>query len=139
MTTPSRPHRAVYGKGRTVHELLAGRKYSIDYYRREYKWQKERVPELIDDLASRFLESHEKGNGRGAVAKYRHHFSASIVVPDKGGQKSIIHSQHRLATLTLLPTVHRGDRTSVPLPRRVHEGKARRAVQFLPRTRRANL
>jgi hypothetical protein len=33
MTTPSRPHREIDGKGRTIRELLAGRKYSIDYPR----------------------------------------------------------------------------------------------------------
>ena len=139
MTTPSRPPRDIDGNGRTIHELLAGRKYSFDYYRREYKWQQERGAEPIDDLASRFLESHEKGNGRGAVAKYGHYFSASIIVTDMGGQKSIIHGQQRLATLTLLPTVHRGDRASVPRPRRVPEGRARCAVAFLPWTRRENL
>ena len=39
MTTPSRPHREIDGKGRTIRELLASRKYWIDYYQREYKWQ----------------------------------------------------------------------------------------------------
>ena len=39
------------GKGRTVRELLAGRKYSIDYYQREYKWQGKQLVELIDDRA----------------------------------------------------------------------------------------
>jgi uncharacterized protein with ParB-like and HNH nuclease domain len=45
----STPHilREIDGKGRTVRELLSGRKYSIDYYQREYKWQKEQVAELI--------------------------------------------------------------------------------------------
>jgi hypothetical protein len=37
MTTLTRPSREIDGKGRTVRELLAGRKYSIDYYQREYK------------------------------------------------------------------------------------------------------
>jgi hypothetical protein len=39
----STPHisREIDGKGRTVRELLPGRKYSVDYYQREYKWQKE--------------------------------------------------------------------------------------------------
>ncbi len=37
-TATTRPSRAIDGKGRTVRELLAGRKYSIDYYQREYKW-----------------------------------------------------------------------------------------------------
>ena len=139
MTTPSRPHREIDRKGRTIHESLAGRKYSIDYYRRECQWQQERVAELIADLASRLLESYENGNGRGAVAKYGHYFSASIILTDKGGQKSVIHGQQRLTTLTPPPTVHRVHRASGPRPRRVRESGARRAVAFLPRTRRETL
>jgi predicted ATPase with chaperone activity len=38
--------RGVDGAGRTVHELLAGKKYSIDYYQREYKWQQKHVADL---------------------------------------------------------------------------------------------
>lgn len=57
MIAPSRPPREIDGKGRTIRELLAGRKYSIDYYQREYKWQHKQVAELIDDLANKFLES----------------------------------------------------------------------------------
>ena len=139
MTTPSRPHRHIYGKGRTIHELLTGRKYSIDYYRSEYQWQQERVVELIYHLASRFLKSHEKGNGPGAVAKYGHYFFASIILTDQGGQKTIIHGQQCLTMLTPPPTLHRGDWDSVPRPRRVPEGRARCAVAILPQTRRANL
>ena len=102
MTTPSRPPREIDGKGRTIRELLAGRKYSIDYYQREYKWQQKQVTELIDDLASKFLESHEEGNERSAVAEYGHYFLGSIIVSDKDGQKFIIDGQQRLTTLTLL-------------------------------------
>jgi len=49
MTTTPRPSREIDGKGRTVRELLAGRKYSIDYYQREYKWQQKQVAELIEE------------------------------------------------------------------------------------------
>lgn len=56
--TTVRPSREIDGKGRTVRELLAGRKYSIDYYQREYKWQQKQVAELLDDLAAKLLESH---------------------------------------------------------------------------------
>jgi Protein of unknown function DUF262/Protein of unknown function (DUF1524) len=82
--------------------LLAGRKYSIDYYQREYKWQQKQVAELIEDLSSKFLESHEDGNERSAVAEYGHYFLGSIIVSDKEGQKFIIDGQQRLTTLTLL-------------------------------------
>lgn len=102
MTTAPRPSREIDGKGRTVRELLAGRKYSIDYYQREYKWQQKQVAELIDDLAAKFLESHEEGNERSAVADYGHYFLGSIIVSDKDGQKFIIDGQQRLTTLTLL-------------------------------------
>ena len=102
MTAAPRPSREIDGKGRTIRELLAGRKYSIDYYQREYKWQQKQVAELLDDLAAKFLESHEDGNERSAVADYNHYFLGSIIVSDKDGQKFIIDGQQRLTTLTLL-------------------------------------
>src|SRR5437764_5952243 len=102
MTNTPRPSREIDGKGRTIRELLAGRKYSIDYYQREYKWQQKQVAELIDDLAVKFLESHEDGDERGAVADYGHYFLGSIIISDKDGQKFIIDGQQRVTTLTLL-------------------------------------
>ena len=102
MNSTGRPSREIDGKGRTVRELLAGRKYSIDYYQREYKWQQKQVNELLDDLAAKFLESHEEGNERSAVADYSHYFLGSIIISDKDGQKFIIDGQQRLTTLTLL-------------------------------------
>ncbi len=102
MTTTPRASHEIDGKGRTVRELLDGRKYSIDYYQREYKWQRKQVAELIDDLAAKFLDSHEAGNERSAVAEYGHYFLGSIIVSDREGQKFIIDGQQRLTTLTLL-------------------------------------
>lgn len=102
MTTQWRHPKEIDGKGKTVRELLAGRKYSIDYYQREYKWQTKQVAELIDDLSTKFLESYEPGHERSAVAEYGHYFLGSIIVSDKDGEKFIIDGQQRLTTLTLL-------------------------------------
>jgi uncharacterized protein with ParB-like and HNH nuclease domain len=102
MTTTARTSREIDGKGRTVRELLTGRKYSIDYYQREYKWQHKQLADLVDDLADKFLESHEEGNDRSAVADYGHYFLGSIIISDEEGQKFIIDGQQRLTTLTLL-------------------------------------
>jgi len=102
MSDFARTSREIDGKGRTVRELLAGRKYSIDYYQREYKWQKKQVEELIEDLAAKFLESHEAGDERSAVADYGHYFLGSIIVSDKDGHKYLIDGQQRLTTLTLI-------------------------------------
>src|SRR3954463_1852276 len=101
-TRPTGASREIDGKGRTVRELLASRKYSIDYYQREYKWQRKQVAELLEDLAAKFLDSYEPGHERSAVAAYGHYFLGSIVISDKDGQKFIIDGQQRLTTLTLL-------------------------------------
>jgi hypothetical protein len=102
MNTSSRASREIDGDGRTVRQLLANRKYSIDYYQREYKWQREQVAELLEDLAAKFLDSYEAGHERSAVAEYGHYFLGSIIISDKNGQKFIIDGQQRLTTLTLL-------------------------------------
>jgi hypothetical protein len=102
MALKRRLPREIDGKGRTVRELLAGRKYSIDYYQREYKWLTKQVTELMDDLASKFLEGYEPEHERAEVAEYGHYFLGSIIVSDKDGVKFIIDGQQRLTTLSLL-------------------------------------
>jgi hypothetical protein len=106
MSESTQASREIDGKGRTIRELLSGRKYSIDYYQREYKWQQKQVAELVDDLADKFLESHEEGNERSTVAEYGHYFLGSVIISDKDGHKFIIDGQQRLTTLTLLIFLH---------------------------------
>jgi hypothetical protein len=102
MNSSPRASREIDGDGRTVRQLLANRKYSIDYYQREYKWQRKQVAELLEDLGAKFLDSYEADHERDAVADYGHYFLGSIVISDKEGQKFIIDGQQRLTTLTLL-------------------------------------
>jgi uncharacterized protein with ParB-like and HNH nuclease domain len=102
MALDRRLPREIDGKGRTVRDLLAGRKYSIDYYQREYKWQTKQLTELMADLATKFLESYEPGHERSEVAEYGHYFLGSIIISDKEGVKFIIDGQQRLTTLSLL-------------------------------------
>ena len=92
----------ILGKAKTVRELLGGAKFAIDYYQREYRWETKQVAELIDDLAEKFVESHEAGNERHAVEHYGHYFLGSIIISDKDGHKFIIDGQQRLTSLTLM-------------------------------------
>ena len=94
--------REILGKAKSIRELLGGAKFAIDYYQREYRWETKQVAELIDDLADKFLESHEPGNERSAVEQYGHYFLGSIIISDKDGHKFIIDGQQRLTSLTLL-------------------------------------
>jgi hypothetical protein len=102
MNTDPQGPREIDGHGRTIRELLANRKYAIDYYQREYKWQRKQVEELVYDLAQKFLDRHQEGNERSAVASYGHYFLGSIIISNKEGQKLIVDGQQRLTTLTLL-------------------------------------
>src|SRR5437016_12739848 len=90
--------RTIDGKGRTIRELLSAKRYSIDYYQREYKWQTKQVNELIDDLTTKFLDRYEPGHDRAAVEAYGHYFLGSIIISDKEGQKFIIDGQQRLTS-----------------------------------------
>ncbi|PTX96178.1 hypothetical protein DB345_10290 [Spartobacteria bacterium LR76] len=92
----------ILGKAKTIRELLGGAKYSIDYYQREYRWQKKQMSELIEDLTAKFLESYQPGDDRSAVESYGHYFLGSIIISDRDGQKFIIDGQQRLTSLTLL-------------------------------------
>jgi len=92
----------VEGQSRTVSDLLRSRRYTIDYYQRDYKWQSKQVAELLHDLTAQFQESHEEGNEREQVATYRYYFLGSVIISDREGLKYIVDGQQRLTTLTLL-------------------------------------
>lgn len=94
---------SIEGKARTVRELLKGRKYSIDYYQREYKWGEKQARELIDDLAGKFLEEYRPEHEPEKVAGYPHYFLGAIIISSKdGGANYIVDGQQRLTSLTLL-------------------------------------
>ena len=93
----------IRGDAKNIRSLLGGAKFAIDYYQREFRWEKKQVVELIDDLCDKFMDSHEAGNERSAVTEdYGHYFLGSIIISDKEGKKFIIDGQQRLTTLTLL-------------------------------------
>jgi hypothetical protein len=92
----------IRGDAKNIRALLGGAKYAVDYYQREYKWQKKHVAELLDDLSDKFRESYDSGHERSAVESYGHYFLGSIIISDKEGRKFIIDGQQRLTSLTLL-------------------------------------
>lgn len=94
--------REILGEAKTVRQLMTGTKFSIDYYQREYRWEAKQVSELIEDLASRFLEDYDENHERAAVQDYGHYFLGSIILSRKDGHDFIIDGQQRLTTLTLL-------------------------------------
>ncbi len=93
--------RDIDGKGRTIWELFNNRRYDIDNYQREYKWQTKQLVELVDDLCGKFLEHYKEDHERQEVSRYGHYFLGSIILSQKKGLSFIIDGQQRLTTLTL--------------------------------------
>ena len=94
--------RPIEGKAKSVRDLLQGKKYSIDYYQREYRWESKQIRELIDDLSEMFLEDFESGIDRVEVANFPHYFLGSIIISQRDNQNYIVDGQQRLTSLTLL-------------------------------------
>jgi len=89
-------------QSKSVSDLLSNKKYTIDYYQREYKWEIKQITELLEDLEGKFLDNYEEWHSRIDVEGYRHYFLGSIIVSNRDGKKFIIDGQQRLTSLTLL-------------------------------------
>ncbi|CAB4922253.1 unannotated protein [freshwater metagenome] len=96
--------RSVDGVAKTVAEVLEKKKYSIDYYQREYKWESKQIAELVADLTAKFLDIYETDHARKQVAKYPGYYLGSIIISQKGSQPFVVDGQQRLTSLTLFLT-----------------------------------
>jgi len=86
---------------RKVFEVLNARRYTIDYFQREYSWEQKHIAQLVTDLTETFLGAYTTGDQRTAVANYNNYYLGPFVVSERDGAKSIIDGQQRLTSLTL--------------------------------------
>lgn len=86
---------------RNVFDVLNERKYTVDYFQREYSWEQKHIEQLVTDLTSTFLDVYTDGDPRTAVEHYNNYYLGPFVVSSKDGMKSIIDGQQRLTSLTL--------------------------------------
>lgn len=86
---------------RSVFDVLNERKYTVDYFQREFSWEQKHIEQLVTDLTSSFLDAYDEGHPRTAVEHYNNYYLGPFVVSSKDGMKSIIDGQQRLTSLTL--------------------------------------
>jgi uncharacterized protein with ParB-like and HNH nuclease domain len=96
--------RSIDGVAKTIAEVLDKKKYSIDYYQREYKWETKQLTDLVNDLTAKFLDIYDPDHTRKQVAGYPGYYLGSIIISQKGSEPYIVDGQQRLTTLTLLLT-----------------------------------
>lgn len=87
---------------RKIWEVLENKKYTVDYFQREYNWQRRHIEQLVTDLTSAFLNEYKEGDSRSDGEEYNNYYLGPFVVSEEGGKRSIIDGQQRLTSLTLL-------------------------------------
>ena len=92
----------IRGDAKNIRKLLSRQKFGIDYYQREYRWQRKHVRELIDDLTGAFLDNYKPSDRRSDVERYDRYFLGSIITSDDEGKYYIVDGQQRLTTITLI-------------------------------------
>lgn len=87
---------------RSILEVLDNKKYTVDYFQREYSWERKHIEQLVTDLASSFLNDFDPDHERSEVENYNSYYLGPYVLSEKDGKRSIIDGQQRLTSLTLL-------------------------------------
>jgi uncharacterized protein with ParB-like and HNH nuclease domain len=77
---------------------LFNNRYSVQYYQREYNWERKQIEELIEDLTTEFLEFYQVGHTQRDVKTYSNYFLGPIILTN---DNAIIDGQQRLSSMTL--------------------------------------
>jgi len=95
----------------TVGDLFGSKKYSVDFYQREYKWNDniknqtyKPIKALLDDIFYRFDLNYKPTSdiNEQTIAKYDWYYLNSFMTNTIGGNTYIVDGQQRLTTLTVL-------------------------------------
>ena len=63
-------NKKIVAKEYPLKDILSNNKYSIDYFQREYRWRKENIDQLIDDLYNAFRADYRPEHSTKDVANY---------------------------------------------------------------------
>ena len=85
----------------SLKELFSS-KFDVDFYQREYVWNRKQIEDLILDLSTEFIKNWRPGDPLSKVSGYDPYYMGEIVLSIKGEHNSIIDGQQRITTLTLL-------------------------------------
>jgi uncharacterized protein with ParB-like and HNH nuclease domain len=96
-----KPEHKIDANDRSIREVLNEKKYTVDYFQREYSWRDKHIQQLVTDLTEAFLACYDPKHARSEVADYNTYYLGPFVLSEKDGVRSIIDGQQRLTSLTL--------------------------------------
>ncbi|MCY4418305.1 MAG: DUF262 domain-containing protein [Cytophagales bacterium] len=88
-----------------VEEVFRGTPYCIDFYQRDYKWEKGQVEELLYDVFFKFEEGYEvakKSDNSDPLVGMRFYYLNTFVTHKTGSNVYLMDGQQRLTTLLLI-------------------------------------
>jgi len=90
-----------------VAAVFSSQTYSIDFYQRQYKWNKQPVTRLLDDIFYKFDIEYEKHKSsslplESLVEDFSWYYLNTYVTNVVNGKRYIVDGQQRLTTLTLV-------------------------------------
>ena len=65
---------------KTMKALLSNRRFNIDEYQREYRWEQKHLEELLTDLTQRFSDCYKPGDDTAKVKNYDDYFLGPICI-----------------------------------------------------------
>lgn len=71
-------------------EVLFLEKYDVDFYQREYVWEKKQIEDMVEDLTIEFLKNWKKGDELSKVNEYSPYYMGEIVLSENKGTRSAI-------------------------------------------------
>jgi len=89
----------------SLNDIFGSTPYYIDFYQREYKWKKEHVTALLDDIFYRFEAEYKTTLDalEGTIEEhYQWYYMNSFMTNNYRGKTYIVDGQQRLTTLTLI-------------------------------------
>lgn len=88
----------------SINDLFGSIKYYIDFYQREYKWKKDHVISLLDDIFYRYDNDYNSNLDatKENISKYSWYYLNTLITNYYDGKLFIVDGQQRLTTLTLM-------------------------------------
>lgn len=90
-----------------IDQLFGSTTYYIDFYQRQYKWTKDPVEKLLDDVFYKFNDEHERHRQSDIaietrIDQYGWYYLNTFVTNKVSGKNYIVDGQQRLTTLSLI-------------------------------------
>lgn len=95
----------IHPKEQNIDKVFSGTNYYIDFYQREYKWNKEQIGTLLDDIFYKFNQEYRKEldvSQSNIEDKYSWYYLNTYVTNEAEGKTFIVDGQQRLTSISLM-------------------------------------